>query len=35
METNDGRYIGTEGAALPDSEISGGINWYYRNVVEL
>jgi basic membrane protein A len=35
METNDGRFVGIEGAALPDSEITGAINWYYRNVVEL
>jgi len=34
METNDGRKVGTEGATLPDAEITGGINWYYRNVVE-
>jgi basic membrane protein A len=34
METSDGRRLGREGATLPDSEITGGINWYYRNVVE-
>jgi basic membrane protein A len=35
METNDGRIIGTNGTTLPDSEITGNIHWYYRNVVEL
>jgi basic membrane protein A len=34
LETNDGRTIGAGGTTLPDSEITGGINWYYRNVVE-
>jgi basic membrane protein A len=35
LETNDGQTVGTEGATLTDSEILEGINWYYRNVVEL
>lgn len=35
METNDGRKIGVAGGTLSDSEIIGGINWYYRNIVEL
>lgn len=35
METNDGRKIGSEGGTLSDSEIAGGIDWYYRNVVEV
>jgi basic membrane protein A len=35
METNDGRFIGVEGATLSDSEILTGINWYYRNVIVL
>jgi basic membrane protein A len=34
LETNDGRTVGKEGATLQDSEITGGIAWYYRNVVE-
>ena len=34
METNDGRIIGVEGKTLSDPEILGGINWYYRTVVE-
>ncbi|MDR3199943.1 MAG: BMP family ABC transporter substrate-binding protein [Spirochaetales bacterium] len=34
LKTNDGQTVGTEGATLPDSEIIGGIHWYYRNVVE-
>jgi basic membrane protein A len=35
LKTNDGQTVGTEGATLTDSEILGGINWYYRNVIEL
>jgi basic membrane protein A len=35
METNDGRRIGAAGEALSDSEIQVGIDWYYRNIVEL
>jgi basic membrane protein A len=34
METNDGRIIGEPGSTLPDDVITGGINWYYRNVRE-
>jgi basic membrane protein A len=34
METNDGRTLGREGETLSDGEITGGIDWYYRNVVE-
>jgi basic membrane protein A len=34
LETNDGRIVGAEGATLPDSVISAGIDWYYRNVRE-
>jgi basic membrane protein A len=34
METNDGQTVGAPGKTLPDSEITGGINWYYRNIVE-
>jgi basic membrane protein A len=35
METNDVRRIGTDGKALQDDEIKVGIDWYYRNIVEL
>ena len=35
METNDGRTVGREGHRLSDAEILGGLNWYYRNVVEI
>ncbi|MFP3043797.1 BMP family ABC transporter substrate-binding protein [Treponema primitia] len=34
LETNDGRTIGEAGLTLADSEITGNMNWYYRNVVE-
>jgi basic membrane protein A len=34
METNDGRLVGAEGETLPDSVITQGIDWYYRNVIE-
>ena len=34
METNDGRFVGAEGQTLSDAEILGGIDWYYRTVVE-
>jgi basic membrane protein A len=32
LETNDGKTIGTAGATLDDATITGGINWYYKNV---
>lgn len=35
METNDGTIIGEAGKTLDDAVITGGINWYYRNVVVL
>jgi basic membrane protein A len=35
IETNDGQRIGREGELLSDSEIQGGINWYYRTIIEL
>jgi basic membrane protein A len=35
LKTNDGRTVGAAGAALPDSEITGGINWYYHTVTDL
>jgi basic membrane protein A len=34
LETNDGRIMGTEGGTLSDSDITGAMNWYYRNVIE-
>ncbi len=33
LETNDGSTVGTEGGTLDDSTITGGIDWYYKNVV--
>ncbi|MCL1915161.1 MAG: BMP family ABC transporter substrate-binding protein [Desulfovibrionaceae bacterium] len=35
LESNDGRVFGVPGQRFADAEISGGINWYYRNVAEL
>jgi len=35
MKTNDGRTVGEEGRRLSDAEITGGLNWYYRNVIEV
>lgn len=32
LETNTGETVGTEGGTLDDATITGGINWYYRNV---
>ena len=34
IETNDGSTVGEEGKSLDDSTITGGINWYFKNVVE-
>lgn len=33
LETNDGKTVGEEGKTLDDATITGGINWYYKNVV--
>lgn len=33
LETNTGDTVGSEGSTLDDATITGGINWYYRNVV--
>ena len=33
LETNDGKTIGEEGKTLDDATITGGINWYYKNIV--
>lgn len=32
IETNDGQTIGEEGSTLDDATITGGINWYFKNV---
>ncbi len=32
LETSDGSTVGEEGSTLDDATITGGINWYYRNV---
>lgn len=32
METNDGTIVGSPGGTLDDATITGGINWYYKNV---
>ncbi len=32
IETNDGNTVGTEGGTLTDAEITGQINWYFKNV---
>ncbi len=33
LATNTGEIVGEEGKVFDDSEITGGINWYYRNVM--
>lgn len=35
IETNTGEIVGEKGKTLDDATITGGINWYYRNVVEV
>ena len=35
MVTNSGDSIGTQGGTLTDAQITGGMNWYYRNIIEL
>ncbi len=32
IETNTGETVGEEGSTLDDATITGGINWYYKNV---
>lgn len=32
LETNTGETIGSNGSTLDDATITGGINWYYKNV---
>lgn len=34
LETNEGTTVGEEGKTLDDATITGGINWYFKNVVE-
>ncbi len=34
IETNDGSTVGEEGKSLDDGTITGGINWYFKTVVE-
>ncbi len=34
IETNDGQVVGTKGGTLDDATIQGGIDWYFKNVVE-
>lgn len=33
LETNTGETVGKEGKTLDDATITGGINWYYKNVI--
>lgn len=35
METNEGGTVGKAGTTLDDATITGGINWYFKNVVVL
>lgn len=35
IETNDGGTVGEEGKSLDDATITGGINWYFKNVIVL
>ena len=32
IETNDGQTVGTEGGTLSDADITGNLNWYFKNV---
>ena len=34
IETNEGTTVGVEGGTLDDPTIQGGIDWYFKNVVE-
>ena len=33
IETNDGSTVGTEGEHMSDEDITGNMNWYFKNVV--
>ncbi|MDO4304000.1 MAG: BMP family ABC transporter substrate-binding protein, partial [Bacillota bacterium] len=33
IETNDGSTVGEEGSTLSDADITGNMNWYFKNVV--
>jgi len=32
IETNDGTTVGTDGTSLSDADITGNMNWYFKNV---
>jgi basic membrane protein A len=34
LETNDGKTLGEPGSTMDDARIIGGIDWYYRTVIE-
>lgn len=34
IECNDGTTVGEEGKSMSDADITGNINWYFKNVVE-
>lgn len=34
IETNTGEIIGEEGKSLDDATITGGINWYFKNIID-
>ena len=34
IECNDGTTVGEEGKSLDDAAITGGMNWYFKNIVE-
>ena len=34
IETNDGSTVGVEGEHMSDADITGNMNWYFKNVVE-
>ena len=34
IETNEGTTIGEEGKSLDDATITGGLNWYFKNIIE-
>lgn len=33
IETNEGKVVGAEGKTLDDATITGGIDWYFKNVI--
>lgn len=34
IECNDGTTVGEDGKSLDDATITGGINWYFKNIIE-